>query len=236
MLKNLFFVSVLFSGLFLLSCSKDDNGTNTENTETKNYLSVTIGNQIWMKKNLDVDHYRNGDTIPQVTDAIQWANLKTGAWCYYDNDSANGAIYGKLYNWYAVSDPRGLAPRGYHVPSDTEWKTLSNCLGGDSVAGGKLKTVGTIEDGTGLWFSPNTDATDSSAFSALPSGWHNTKDEIFDFGLFADKGCTGVWWSSTENSINKQAGFSYLFYDYAFIEIYDGKLSLGFSVRCIRDY
>jgi uncharacterized protein (TIGR02145 family) len=86
-----------------------------------NYATVTIGTQVWMTKNLDVDRYRNGDIIPEVKDSIAWANLKTGAWCYYNNDPELGKIYGKLYNWYAVNDPRGLAPAGYHIPTDAEW-------------------------------------------------------------------------------------------------------------------
>lgn len=99
------------------------------NSGTVNYETVTIGTQEWKLKNLDVTHYRNGDPIPQVTDPTQWANLTTGAWCYYNNDSTNGTIYGKLYNWYAVNDPRGLAPIGYHIASDQEWATLFTFLG-----------------------------------------------------------------------------------------------------------
>jgi hypothetical protein len=90
--------------------------------------TTTICDQTWMVKNLDVDHYRNGDPIPQVTDPAAWAALTTGAWCYYYNDPAIGAIYGKLYNWYAVNDPRGLAPVGWHIPTEPEWITLVNCL------------------------------------------------------------------------------------------------------------
>ena len=83
---------------------------------------LTIGSQVWMLKNLNVDHYRNGNPITQITDSAKWANLTTGAWCYYNNDPANGTTYGKLYNWYPVNDPRGLAPLGLHVPTDDEWK------------------------------------------------------------------------------------------------------------------
>ena len=90
---------------------------------------VTICNQYWMPKNLDVDHYRNGDPIPQVTDPEVWGTLTTGAWCYYNNDPANGAVYGKLYNWYAVNDPRGLAPAGWHIPTEAEMIVMSDCLG-----------------------------------------------------------------------------------------------------------
>src|ERR1035437_2945754 len=99
--------------------------------------SVTICTQVWMLNNLEVTTYRNGDPIPQVTDPAAWGLLSTGAWCWYNNDSAtNASTYGKLYNWYAVNDPRGLAPTGWHVPSDAEWTTLSTCLGGAFVAGG----------------------------------------------------------------------------------------------------
>ena len=99
------------------------------------YTFVQIGQQVWMDKNLDVETYRNGDVIPQVTDSKEWAALKTGAWCYHSNNKANGVIYGKLYNWYAVNDQRGLAPKGWHIPSKAEWTTITTFLGGEDVAG-----------------------------------------------------------------------------------------------------
>jgi uncharacterized protein (TIGR02145 family) len=102
---------------------------------------IKIGTQTWTTKNLEVETYRNGEVIPQVQDANAWANLKTGAWCYYENNTANGTTYGKLYNWYAVNDPRGLAPQGYHIPSDAEWTILTDYLGGESVAGKKMKST-----------------------------------------------------------------------------------------------
>ena len=111
------------------------NGAWTSLQEEKNYPGVTICGQKWMEKNLDVTTYRNGDTIPYVTDPTAWAALTTGAWCYYNNDPSTNSIYGKLYNWYAVADSRGLAPAGWHVSTDAEWTTLVTCLGGASVAG-----------------------------------------------------------------------------------------------------
>ena len=126
---------------------------------------VTIGTQVWTGCNLDVTTYRNGDPIPEVTDQGAWNSLTTGAWCYYENTSSNGTTYGKLYNWHAVNDPRGLAPIGYHIPSDAEWTTLVNYLGGNNVAGGHLK-----EPGFCHWEDPNTDADNSSGFTGLPSG------------------------------------------------------------------
>lgn len=130
------------------------------------YKTVKIGIQLWMKENLNVSHYRNGDPIPEVKNPTEWINLTTGAWCYYINDSAMGPRYGKLYNWYAVNDPRGLAPTDWHVPSHAEWISLTTYLGGEDVAGGKMK-----EAGTSHWQSPNAGATNSSGFTALPGGY-----------------------------------------------------------------
>jgi len=180
--------------------------------------SVTIGTQVWMLKNLDVDKYRNGDPIPQVTDPAQWASLTTGAWCYYNNDPANAAIYGKLYNWYAVNDPRGLAPAGWHVPTDEEWTVLTTYLGGQSVAGGKLK-----EAGTAHWSSPNV-ADNSSGFTALPGGCR------YSSGTFSGIGSNGLWWSSTAGAWARDlACYSAGVGRYNYYRYY------GFSVRCVRD-
>jgi len=185
------------------------------------YLPVTICNQTWTKSNLNVSHYRNGDVIPQVTDPTQWANLTTGAWCYYNNDPANGAIYGKMYNWYAVNDPRGLAPQGWHVPTDTEWNTLITCLGGNAVAGGKMKEVGTT-----YWSTPNLGATNSSRFTGLPGGQRNY------FGNF-ETIQIGSWWSS--NEIGNFAYQRSIFYDTTTVVRSGlGKLT-GISVRCVKD-
>lgn len=187
--------------------------------------SITICNQVWALKNLDVTRYRNGDLIPQVTDVAQWASLTTGAWCWYNNDSSTYAsTYGKLYNWYAVNDPRGLAPQGWHISSDPEWSsTLSNCLGGSTIAGGKMKEMGTSH-----WLSPNTGANNSSGFTGLPGGSRN------DAGSFSNINSNGYWWSSWESSVpNAYARF--LRYDGG--EINPGVLNkrYGLSVRCLRD-
>ncbi len=184
---------------------------------------IQIGSQIWMCKNLDVDHYRNGDPIPEVKDKNEWANLKTGAWCYYYNDPAMGAIYGKLYNWYAVNDTRGLAPDGWHVASDAEWTTLTSYLGGENVAGGKLK-----ETGISHWQTPNTGATNESGFSALPGGWRDRGSGSF-YGVGG-----GSWWSATEDS-SAYAWSRYLNSHDADLYRYDLNMDYGFSVRCVRD-
>jgi uncharacterized protein (TIGR02145 family) len=189
-----------------------------------NYEVIHIGNLGWMRNNLNVDHYSNGDIIPQVNDPQKWISLKTGAWCYYNNDSLLGAIYGKLYNWYAVNDPRGLAPSGWHIPNDLEWKTLILTLGDVQVAGGKMKEIGLTH-----WKEPNLGATNESDFSALPGGWRTPDDGIFD-----QMGLNGYWWSSMEddnvnawkldlNYGNIRAGWYYYY-----------KTS-GFSIRCVLD-
>ena len=185
--------------------------------------SVVIGTQVWMKKNLDVKYYRNGDLIPQVKDPSEWYNLKTGAWCYYKNDSANGEVYGKLYNWYAISDPRGLAPEGWRIPSNKDWQDLYEILGGISTAGRKLKAKGTIEGGDGLWKSPNFGATNEAGFSALPGGY------CANIGHFSLLGEAGYWWSSSLCSwiINNSSSTLYV--------LTVSSKTNGFSVRCLRD-
>ena len=194
--------------------------------------SVNIGTKTWTTKNLDVATYSDGTVIPQVTDPTAWASLTTGAWCYYNNDAANGTTYGKLYNWYAVAgihdkDPntpnKKLAPTGYHIPSDAEWTTLTTYLGGESIAGGKMKATG-----TSFWVSPNQDATNSSGFTGLPGGF---RDYV---GTFNNIGDYGYWWSSSED-YTSIAWFRYLNYnDGTAYRNYYNKY-FGFSVRCLRD-
>jgi uncharacterized protein (TIGR02145 family) len=184
---------------------------------------VTIGTQTWTGCNLNVTTFRNGDTIPEVTDVIEWYSLTTPAWCHYNNDPANDAIYGKLYNWYAVNDPRELAPSGYHVASDAEWNTLSTFLGGDSVSGGALKQTTTCN-----WLTPNTGATDSSGFTALPGGFRNF------FGGFDQVKNQGRFWTADEfNSID--AYICTLFYNNTTITHDIVQKVLGGSVRLIKD-
>jgi uncharacterized protein (TIGR02145 family) len=185
--------------------------------------TVVIGTQQWMQKNLEVAFYRNGDPIPQVTDPTAWAALTTGAWCYNNNDPNTGFTYGKIYNWYAVNDPRGLAPAGWHIPTDAEWTTLQNSLGGSSVAGGKMK-----EPGTTHWTDPNTGADNSSAWAGLPGGGRN------DVGAFFGIGYNGYWWGSTENGTNTAWTRSLNYYDGSISRLNNLKQG-GFSVRCLRD-
>ena len=186
------------------------------------YNVVTIGNQCWMAENLKTTKYRNGSPIPGNLSDASWSNTTIGAQADYNNDVANTAIYGKLYNWYAVADPAGLCPTGWHVPSDSEWTILANFLGGDSVAGGKMKAV------SPLWASPNTGATNSSGFSGLPGGGRNYA------GTYNDGGSIGNWWSSTQNSSSNAWG-RYLSYPSGNVYRYSANKRGGFTVRCVRD-
>ena len=212
-----------------------DSAVNTDSKQVKfkggnwkdkniNFKSTTyIGTQVWMAKNLDISTFRNGDLIPQAKTAEEWKKAvenQQPAWCYYDNDPANGQKYGKLYNWYAVNDARGLAPQGYHIPTDAEWTTLTTYLGGKEVAGTKMKsTSGWNENGNG---------TNSSGFNGLPGGYRN------DDGTFPAIGYFGEWWSSTENSTNF-AWYHNLDYPNGDVTSdYDDKGD-GFYVRCLRD-
>jgi uncharacterized protein (TIGR02145 family) len=193
------------------------------------YTPIQIGNQIWTKENLNVSKYRNGDIIPQVTDQSEWSNLTAGAWCYYENSTVNGTTYGKLYNWYAVNDPRGLAPQGWHVSSNDEWTTLTTLLGGTSVAGSEIKETGTTH-----WAAPNTDATNSTNFTALPGGCR------LEDGLYYFIGTSGIWWSFSESSALSSLPRALKSWDAG---IYDAEgenaiatlKTQGYSVRCVKD-
>ena len=217
-----YFAIALILFLVLTSCSNEEPKIQTASKPSVPVLvsEVLIGSQTWMTKNLDVSHYRNGDLIPQVTDQNQWANLTTGAWCYYANSTANGFIYGKLYNWYAVNDPRRLAPRGWHVPNDNEWLALTTYLGGESIAGGKMKS-------TSGWIVPNTGADNSSGFTALPGGYRS------GFGPYDNGNLAANWWSSEYDS--EKAWVRFVTYDARYVLRYNLAKDFGQSVRCIKD-
>ena len=202
-------------------------GPNITDAEGNSYKTVKIGTQTWMAENLKVSKYSDGTTIPNITDNTQWQNNTTGAWSYYNNDATNNAKYGKLYNWYTVSKTsngnKNVCPTGWHVPTDAEWKVLTDYLGGDSIAGGKLKEVGTTS-----WKSPNTDATNTSLFTGLPGGERDNTDNYYSIGGF------GYWWSSTENG-TYHAWNRYLHYYIGAAGRLDYNKGLGLSVRCLRD-
>ena len=240
-----FSIAILVVLFFGCSTSAENNSNldNLTDIDGNVYESVTICNQTWTKSNLNVSKYTDGTPIPQVIDPTQWANLTTGAWCYYNNDPANEAIYGKLYNWYALAgiydaasanNPalrKKLAPTGWHVPTDAEWSSLINCLdpnadGGNNfsnIAGGKMKATG-----TSLWISPNTAATNESGFTGLPGGYR------FGDGTFYYVGGSGGWWSSSEDG-TASAWTRDLGYDDGGAYRYGSSKRIGFSVRCIKD-
>ena len=225
--------------LVLQSCSSDNNTNENNNSSTYSFsqggiitdidgnsyptIVTNCSNQVWMQKNLNVSHYRNGDIIPQVTNENQWDNLTTGAWRYYSNSTPNGIIYGKLYNWYAINDPRGIAPLGWHVPTVAELNTFVNCLGGSSVAGGSMK-----ETGNSHWLSPNFGATNNSGFTGLPGGGRWTLEPDTQINR------VGHWWTSSPSD-GYNAYILRLTYGQteAFITPCGNKA--GSSVRCVKD-
>lgn len=194
-----------------------------ENRFANQIKEVKIGNQIWMAQNLNVAIFRNGDSIPHLQKAEDWERAgkeQKPAWCYYNNDPANESRYGKLYNWYAVNDARGLAPAGWHIPSDMEWKQLTDQLGGNELAGNKLKSSqGWARHGNG---------TNESGFGGLPGGYR------YDYGFFNYGELFAIWWASPVDYIS----FAWLYYQaYNFGNAfrYFPNKAFGFSVRCVKD-
>jgi uncharacterized protein (TIGR02145 family) len=204
------------------------------------YKTITIGTQEWMAENLNTSIYRNGEPIPNVTDEIQWGGLSTGAWCYYNNDSSYSCPHGKLYNWYTCVDGRQLCPTGWHVPSDSQWKTLIGYLDStlfsnpdamnpdavgiiSGIAGGKMKSIGSQ-----YWAGANDGATNEVGFSGLPSGYLGSN------GIFGGIGQSGSFWSATERYAD-HAWLYYLVYQAGTsTRSFNGEM-VGFSVRCLRD-
>ncbi len=239
------FVMSGFAMLFTTNCKKDDpspgNPTNGKTTAIFNssleygkmtdqdgntYKTIVIGTQTWMAENLRTTRYRNGDSIPEVTDSLVWDGLKTGAYCNHNNYKSFPMIatYGRLYNWYSVSDSREIAPLGWHVPTNDEWTTLVSYLGGDSLAVMKLK-----ERGGSHWTDFNETSDNGCGFTALPGGAR--------FGVyFIQLGYWGYWWSATED-VNEMTAW------YRSMSIQPGETitpyiwfkEAGFSVRCVKD-
>ena len=187
------------------------------------YSIVVIGNQIWMAENLKTTKYNDGTDIPLVTDNTEWENLTTPGYCWYNNDEASYKnTYGAIYNWYTVNTGK-LCPTDWHLPTDEEWTTLTDYLGGEDIAGGKLKEYGTTH-----WAAPNTGASNENGFTALPSGYRVSYDYFYGIGTF------GYWWTSTETSFTSSRCMI-LLYDYSDIISRARDKKNGYSVRCIRD-
>ncbi len=223
MRKELFMTIAIFT--IVLSLSAQEKGTFTDSRDNKVYKIVKIGTQIWMAENLNVSTFRNGDPIMEAKTAEDWQTAgdeKKAAWCYYENDPENGKKYGKLYNFYAVTDTRGLAPKGMHIPTDKEITILTTYVGGEKTAGVKLKEAGTFN-----WKNPNADATNETGFFALPGG-KNTYNGTFD-GV----GDYGSWWAASDYGTTCSWGMGS---NYNFVgRYYNFSEQNGFSVRCLRD-
>jgi len=251
--QNFLFGLLVLVGVFLVfasSCEKDDdnpasdNPTNGKTTavfnpavsygtmtdqEGNTYKTVTIGTQTWMAENLRTTKYSDGTSIPNITSASEWESKTTGAQCTYNNTS-NGdtiATFGRLYNWYAVNTGK-LAPTGWHVPTDAEWTTLTTFLGGESVAGGKLKETGATH-----WNYPNSGLTNETGFTALPGGYRSSNGNFY-YVNFVHVNFVGLWWSATEfvTDFAWSRGMSY-FGSYVLRD--HANKEFGFSVRCVRD-
>jgi uncharacterized protein (TIGR02145 family) len=195
-------------------------GQSTVTFDGHTYALVGIGTQCWFKENLRSDHYRNGDAIPGDLSEVQWSSTTSGAMAVYNNDAANLATYGRLYNWYATQDNRGLCPAGFHVPSDDEWYTLEHFLGGSSVAGTAMKTSPTD--------TPSWDGSNTSGFSGLPAGFRSYGGDCYDLGRL------GYLWSTFPTG--GVAIFRSLYAEETHVYRSSSYLPQnGFSVRCVRD-
>lgn len=187
-----------------------------------NYNTITIGTQIWLRENLKVTHYRNGDAVPNTTNSYAWIHDSIAAYCWYNNDIANKDIYGAFYNFYVVENASGICPAGWHVPSQSEWNTLVNVVGQSNVAGGMLKD-------TTLWTSPNSGATNSVGFTALPTGCRG-----YDDAHFHSLGITTWFWTTTLDWQSNAYVF-FLVNNSSGITTYPNPKRDGFSIRCIKD-
>lgn len=186
------------------------------------YKTVRIGNQEWFAENLNVSHFRNGDPIPEARTGEEWEKAgleRLPAWSYYENDTENGKIYGKLYNWYAVNDPRGLAPEGWTIPSKSDWDQLESFLKGGWIAVSSLKS----KNG----WPRRENGNNRSGFTALPGGHREPQ------GAFGSVGHIGRWWSSTETDSPRALLFGLSFLDYSSRDSFSK--AFGLSVRCVKE-
>ncbi len=207
----------------IISFHQDGPGSTLTDIDGNSYMTVWINNQLWMAENLKTTKYNDGSDIALVTDNTEWSNLTTGAYCWYNNDEATYKnTYGALYNWNTVTTDN-LCPTGWHVPTDADWTILTTYLGGESVAGGKLKETGTTH-----WTTPNQGATNETGFTALPGGDRNFLEGFYHVGS------SGIWWSSTESSIT--AAYTRVMSNiFSNVGRKEHNMKHGFSVRCLKD-
>jgi len=230
-LIKIWIYSLAIMGVFLLltsSCKKADDNNNpatVTDIDGNVYHTITIGTQVWLAENLKTTKFNDGSSIPLLTKNAARTDLTTPEYWWYNNDSATyDNPYGKLYNWYAVNDGRDLCPTGWHVPTDAEWTTLTDYLGGLSVAGGKLKETGFIH-----WSNGNVGATNESGFTALPGGDRDIN------GSFNRIGLNGRWWSSSMYGSTGKAWYREMGGNHAGVIQANSSPDDGYSVRCIGD-
>lgn len=222
-MKNILLYTLL--ALFIISCNNESPTLDSEdlnNTKKEEFKTIKIGKQVWMAENLNVTHYRNGDPIIMLEPDDFWRQTTDGAWCYYNNDSVNYAVYGNLYNWYAVNDSRGLCPEGWRIPSTDDYNKLVKHLGTDSTAGIFLK------DTSSVWSSSDGMSTNSSKFSALPLGYRLANGDFLNFGKIA------CFWTATSGDDNNAWDF-FLIGKSAMAGKSQTGIEHGYSCRCIKE-
>jgi len=222
LLSKLNFCPYLILGVYFIfatGCKKENNPPETTviDIDGNEYNTIIIGSQTWMAENLKTTKYNDGSAIPLITNDAEWNFMATPAYCWYNNDKTSfGNTYGAMYNWHAVNTGK-LCPAGWHVPTDAEWTALTDFLGGESVAGGKLKETGTLH-----WNSPNTGALDEAGFTALPGGFRDSQ--------FSQIGNLGYFWTSTEGPMRRRLNF-----ELNNVHRDNSNYVYGFSVRCMKD-
>jgi len=225
-----YYTVFIYVAIWLYLLNVEVNAQTITDIDENAYNIVTIGEQTWMTENLKVKKYSNGDEIPLVVKSEDWGIQTTGAYCNYYHDESNINPYGRLYNWFAVVDLRGLCPTGWHVPTIKDWKALIAFLGGEDLAAGKMKSRGNLKEETGLWIYPNAISEPACGFNGLPGGYRRADGEFVFMGLY------GNFWSSSEYPVvSPKARFIYLFNQYEFITLGDWEKTYGFSVRCLKD-
>ena len=197
--------------------------------ENYTYKSVIIGTQEWMAEDLKNNSFCNDEPIHEVKETAQWIALSKAGWSYVENDKEKNGTLGKLYNWYAVSDERNICPCGWHVPSWDDLMELKVFLGGEDKAGGMMKTTGTIQSGDGLWYEPNTGATNSTGFSGFPNGAR------YSDGAFAFAAYGSVWWTANGNYLDPNPSTYQLIHTSEKLLFGNTGKKNGFAVRCIKD-
>ena len=229
-LKTALILPIIVNTLFI-SCEKENENNKPDTSkgwiglvdpDGNTYTSIIIGNQEWIVENLKTTKYNDGSSIPLITDDSLWINSNSDAYCWYNNDTSNKAIYGALYNWEVINSDK-ICPSGWHVPTNEDWETLIDFLGDLMTAGGELK-----DNSTEYWNSPNTDATNNSGFTAFPGG-----ERYYYYGNFNNIGESGYWWSNSESG--NEAYYYSLFFASSEITKMTADKKNGFSIRCIKD-